>query len=77
VGPVDLREVALAQQVVEVEDVVLDLFAGDLLTQLLTHPRPFADNLIITYIIQQTHLAPRQDSPRNASAFEEIVLKGK
>ncbi len=62
-GPVDLREVALAQQVVEVEDVVLDLFAGDLLTQLLTHPRPFADNLIITYIIQQTHLASRQDSP--------------
>jgi hypothetical protein len=56
-GPVDLREVALAQQVVEVEDVVLDLFAGDLLTQLLSHPRPFADNLIITYIIQQSHLA--------------------
>jgi hypothetical protein len=52
----------------------LDLFAGDLLTLLLTHPRPFADNLIITYIIQQTHLAPRQDSPRNASALGESSL---
>jgi hypothetical protein len=41
---------------------------------LLTHPRPFADNLIITYIIQQTHLAPRQDSPRNASALGESSL---
>jgi len=39
-GLVDLREVALAQQVVEVKDVVLDLLAGDLLTQLLAHPRP-------------------------------------
>jgi hypothetical protein len=55
----------------------LDLFAGDLLTLLLTHPRPFADNLIITYIIQQTHLASRKDSSRDASAFEEIVLMGK
>ena len=48
---VDLGEVALTQQVVEVEDVVLNLLAGYLLTLLLAHPPSFDDNLIITYII--------------------------
>jgi len=51
VSLVDLREVALTQQVVEVEDVILNLLAGYLLTLLLAHPRSFDDNLIITYII--------------------------
>ena len=51
VSLVDLREVALTQQVVEVEDVILNLLAGYLLTLLLAHPPSFDDNLIITYII--------------------------
>lgn len=49
-GLVDLGEVALPEEVVEVEDVVLDLLAGYLLTQLLAHVA-VGDNLIITYII--------------------------
>lgn len=48
---IDFGEVALTQKVVEIEDVILDLLAGYLLTLLLAHPRSFDDNLIITYII--------------------------
>jgi hypothetical protein len=33
VGLVDLREIALPEQIAKVEDVVLDLLAGDLLAR--------------------------------------------
>ena len=44
-GLVDLGEIALAEQIAKVEDVVLDLLAGDLLTRrVLAHFHDYLPN---------------------------------